>query len=242
MSDVPQPVPSHIPWYKSATTRFILVFIVTSVSAFAVRRGWITAAPDVTTLVDSILEAVSVLAGGLAIQARVTKPMPVITLTQAKADELSAKPTTLNAPGTKVQAHPFAVVIALLLLFGMMCCSALSGCKGSGFDAGQTIEQKAGGLLGDFATYQQASLAIGKDETVPAAVRVGVLTAAKKAKLAADSMQDALEEYGTAKGELALGKTTQDQVNIASTHLLEWIAEVRPLVAKMKTAVEEVTK
>lgn len=237
-ADTPQPVPSHIPWYQSQTLRALALSALSQLISFAVAQHWLNFTPDANTIVTAVFELGAGVGVLWAAIIRTVKPMPVIVASKAKAEAMSNSP--LNAPKVApnvVKLH-WATFLLLLLIFPLL---IVGGCANQlGVVAGQTPEQKAAGLLGDFTVYQSASLKIGTDNTVPGPVRQRVLQTAIDAKPLADSLDVALRDYRMIEKQLKAGTTTQDKVNIAATQLVNWIAQLQPLVTSLRSQVEAI--
>jgi hypothetical protein len=212
-----------IPWYRSNVLRGLLVAIVSYVLTLL---GISERFPDVGVHVDNGLKFIEFAALAYSAWARIRSPIQPVVASQAAADRATLK------------LHPLAV--ALLCLVVLL--PVLGACTALGLTSGQTGEQRASALLGDFTLYQKASLQVGSDETVLPEVRKRVLDAAIAAKPAADELDKALRQYRLIKRQLEAGETTDQKVAIAAVNLQNWIQQVGPLVTQLRTLVEGVEK
>jgi hypothetical protein len=82
--------PAAIPWYRSNVLRGILVATIAGIAS----RFHLTAkfAPDASQIADTLLDLVSLAGAAYAAQARVRKPMPVVTTTKAQAEAINNAP------------------------------------------------------------------------------------------------------------------------------------------------------
>jgi hypothetical protein len=177
-----------IPWYKSQVLRALMVGFV----AFALKKaGLADQFPNTDGIVDMILDAIQFGAGLWVAYARIRKPNPPVTM--------SAAPPVDSGKLQSLAAVLCSVALAVVM------CSGLAGCESLGLQKGQTAEQRAAALLGDFNLYQRASLQVGNDATVVPEVRKAVLDAAIAAKPAADSLDAALLDYRSIKQQLEAG-------------------------------------
>lgn len=233
------PTPTHIPWYQSQMLKTLAASFLAQVIAFAVSKGWITAGSiDATTAVGYVFGLGGIGAVIWAVLVRIFKPMPVIVASKAAAIAKSTAPLNPPPPASILKLHWAAFLLAMLIVPLML----IVGCTSQlGVVAGQTPEQKAAGLLGDFTVYQGASLKIGTDETVPQAVRQKVLQTAIDAKPLADSLDATLRLYRGMEAQLAAGATTQDKVDIAALDLASWVTKLEPLVTSLRSQVEAIT-
>lgn len=213
-----------IPWYKSQVLRALLVGFV----AFALKTaGLADQFPNADGIVDVILNAIQMGAGLWVAYARIRHPNPPVTLKAPPAD-----PSKLQS----IAAVLCTLALAAVMSLGLM------GCESLGLTKGQTPEQRAAALLGDFNLYQRASLQVGNDATVVPEVRKAVLDAAIAAKPAADSLDSALLDYRSIKRQLDAGTTTNDKASIAAANLQGWIQKVTPLVTQLRSLVEGAKK
>jgi hypothetical protein len=86
------PETTTIPWYQSKIIRRLALSIATQVIAATHLTQYFTDI-NVGILVDDLLEAVGIAYAAWALHGRVTKPVPPVALTQAKADIANTIPT-----------------------------------------------------------------------------------------------------------------------------------------------------
>jgi hypothetical protein len=105
---VPSTQPAAIPWYKTAVIRGILVAVFTQLLAGVARKfhmdiGALAAIGlDANTLTEITLDGIGAAAAAYALHGRVVKPLPAVTLTRAKADELNAAASPIDSGGGNV--------------------------------------------------------------------------------------------------------------------------------------------
>lgn len=79
------PTPLAIPWWQSTVIRRLALSIVVQILALTHLSKYV-AGVDLSILVDDLLEGAGIAYAAFAIHARVTKPMPDLVSSQAKAD------------------------------------------------------------------------------------------------------------------------------------------------------------
>jgi hypothetical protein len=143
-----------------------------------------------------------------------------------------------------IRRQPYALIVLMLAVF--LVCSAFNGCAAQ--RAAETVEQRAGALIGDFNIFQSAALHIGADASVPSEVRAKVVNAAVALKPAVDSMDELLRSYIAIKAELdaapdAEAKTrAQEKLEVASTRLSGWITDLAPKIAALRATIQGALK
>lgn len=119
------PVPDAIPWYKSNVLRALLVGGV----ALGLKKvGLGDQFPDAGGIVDTALDGVQVGAGLWAAYARVKKPNPPVTMTQAAADAAASTPKS-----------PLFVALMSLAILACAMGSAQLSAQTLKFTAAQTV-------------------------------------------------------------------------------------------------------
>lgn len=216
-----------IPWYKAKVLRGLLAAVVLYVLQLV---GIGASDANVEQWVNGILTVFEFLALAYAGWHRVKSPTPPI-----QGSKLG------NENDQSLKAHPLATLLCLFVLAPVLG-SSLTGCATLGLTSGQSPEQRAAALLGDFTLYQKASLQIGSDETVLPEVRRKVLDAAIAAKPVADQGDGLLREYRSIKAQFDAGTTTDQKLAIAASHLQSWTQQMLPLITQLRTLIEGVQK
>jgi hypothetical protein len=83
--------PDFIPWYRSAVVRRLTLSITVQLAAVTHTSKYL-AGVDLGALIDDLLEIAGMAYAGWAMHARVTRAMPGLTTTQAKADVANMMP------------------------------------------------------------------------------------------------------------------------------------------------------
>jgi len=180
-------------------------------------------------------------AGGVAWAAwsRLFNPTPPLTETAAQktVDKINAGTLETTTP-TDLRSHPLVGVLLLLTTILM-----LTGCPATlAVKEAQTMEQRAGALIGDFTIFQRAALEIGNDTSVPTDVRQKVVAAPIALRPAVDHGIDLLRSYRLVSEQLARGVTGEDRVRIAAANLTAWIVDLTPKIAALRQTIEESRK
>lgn len=92
---VPPPTPAAIAWYRSHILQGILTVVVSQVIAKVTAQYHIDFAVlglDVNSVVEWLMNIISAAAVAYATHARVTKPIPPVTLTKTEADKANTAP------------------------------------------------------------------------------------------------------------------------------------------------------
>lgn len=105
---MPDPItnaaPVAIPWYKSHILQGILTVVVTQLIAKVTSLYHIDFAVlglDVNSIVEWLMNIISAAAVAYATHARVTKPIPLVTLTKIGADKVNTMPLFSSKDTTK---------------------------------------------------------------------------------------------------------------------------------------------
>ena len=85
----PGPETTTIPWYQSQIIRRLALSIAVQILAATHLAKYFTGV-NLSVLVDDLLEAVGIAYAAWALHGRVTKPVPPVALTKAKADIANA--------------------------------------------------------------------------------------------------------------------------------------------------------
>lgn len=129
-----------------------------------------------------------------------------------------------------------------LAFVALACVSVFMGCAAQ--RKAETLEQRAGALLGDFNIFQSAALHVGSDASVPEDVRRKVVSAAVALKPAVDQLDELLRSYIAIKAELDAAtdtetKTrTQARLEVAAANLAAWITDITPKIRALRTTLE----
>lgn len=232
-----------IPWYKSPVYIGTLVSLISMAVVGLSLQQWIPIAA-----IDGYVQALFVLFGliGGLVSERKRRKSDIQPLVASKAAVQEAiafgpPPTPLPTPTPRGAALPVALVFSLMAV-SVFTVGGLTGCATQ--RAAETVEQRAGALLGDFNIFQSAAIHIGEDTAVPAEVRSKVVNAAIGLKPAVDQLDELLRSYIAIKGELDAATSTdahnllQSRLQVAASRLNAWILDLTPKIAALRTALE----
>lgn len=126
------------------------------------------------------------------------------------------------------------VGLALAALAGAL---SLTGCAGNPIHEAQTVQQKAYALYGTFVIFEDQGARLVGDPAVPAGVKAAIKSADAVASPVFDAGLDLVLQVESIRADIAAGKTTDEQLLIASANLDRWITEAVPKLAALAAAV-----
>lgn len=106
----------------------------------------------------------------------------------------------------------------------------------------ETIDVCAAAIYGTFSVFEELGLAVAKDPGTPNGARQAIIKADERVKPVADSLLEALRQYQKISAEVAVGKTPEDKLLIATSNLNRWITDAAPLVRSLIGAVNDGSK
>jgi hypothetical protein len=177
---------------------------------------------------------------------RILNPAPPVDRPAPVAiDPLAPAPfaPSEKRPDGMIDCHPVVVVIAVLAALAMF---GVAGCVA--VREAQTVEQRAGALLGDFNIFQMAALHVGRDPEVPDEVRLRVVDAARDLKPAVDAGDVMLRRYRAIAVDLAAAgspdqqKALTAQLRIAEQLLSAWTIDIAPRISSLRSTIEGIPK
>lgn len=132
-------------------------------------------------------------------------------------------------------APGLASVFAVVFAFATITVSCVPGCASNPVASAQTVEQKAYAVYGTFVVMEESAAALKQDPNVITSVKQALVSADAKAKPSADALLQSLRDYEMASDALKAGRSTSDQLSIATANLNAWItratADVNALVS-----------
>lgn len=99
------------------------------------------------------------------------------------------------------------------------------------------VAQEVGILLGDFQIYQEAAVAIGKNDTLDASARLKVVDSARAVKPAMDDLSEGLKQYQAVKAALLAGVTPTQKLEVVTANLEGWYRNANQLFQQLKSDV-----
>lgn len=101
-----------------------------------------------------------------------------------------------------------------------------------------TVGQKAYGLYGTFTVYEEQAAVVAQDANVPQNVRHSLVSLDTVAKPILDKLVDLALSLDGIRLDLKAGKTTEDQLVIATANLAQWYNDAVPKVHALVAAVQ----
>ncbi len=114
----------------------------------------------------------------------------------------------------------------------------LTACVGSPIRIAQTVEQKAYATYGSYVIVQEQAVKLTTpSSTLPAATKVKIVEAFKKAQPAVDTMLKGLNSYEQARGDFETQKIQKPAFQIVVDNLANWVTQAQVLIADLSAAV-----
>lgn len=109
-------------------------------------------------------------------------------------------------------------------------------------NARQTLEVCAAATYGTFVVFEEFARSVAEDPALPNSTRQLIIKADERAKPVADSLLEALRQYQRIRAEVAVGKTPEEKLLVATSNLNRWITEAAPLIRNLIGVVNDGTK
>lgn len=106
----------------------------------------------------------------------------------------------------------------------------------------ESLEVCASAVYGTFVIFEEFGRSVAEDPKLPNGARQAIIRADEVAKPVADSLLGAFNEYRMIRAQLAVGKTTEEKLLVATSNLNRWITEAAPLIRNLVNAVNDATK
>lgn len=116
---------------------------------------------------------------------------------------------------------------------------AMVGCVSDPVRAAKTPLQTAYAALQDYETAQQFGLAFVEDKNTPAAVKDGLIKAESAATALVHPTRVAAQTVEQIRKDLQAGKSTQEQLAIATQNLNQWTLNLQKAVDEFSAAIEK---
>lgn len=106
----------------------------------------------------------------------------------------------------------------------------------------QTLQVCAYANYGTFVVAEELARSVAEDPALPNGARQAIVAADARAKPIADNLSAALLEYETIRLEVAVGKSPEQKLLLATANLNRWVTEAAPLIRGLVAAVTAGTK
>jgi len=123
---------------------------------------------------------------------------------------------------------PAVSLLMIAALTALTACSALNP-----LHVAQTPEQKYAAVKLTYDALLTVAQTFVADQTIPPDARRAVQSAVGKSGELYKSLNTAFVEYVAAKSQLAAGATTSDKLNVATTNLATWVAQLEAAVGPL---------
>lgn len=115
----------------------------------------------------------------------------------------------------------------------------LPGCASNPVTAAQDSEQRAYAIYGTFVIVEEQGANVIGSATVPDAIKHAIKIADAKAKPSADALLQAVRDFDNASHDFKQGTNTASDLQIATTHLQQWVIQAQADVSALVTAVKQ---
>lgn len=123
-------------------------------------------------------------------------------------------------------------------LYPLVLLLVLAACTVNPFRTAQTAEQKGDALYGQYVIAKEQGALLLENTTISDGQKLRLAQAMVASKDVADSLQDALIQYSTIKGQLESGDgDARTRLAIAEQNIGAWIVQSQPIIDELVAAV-----